>query len=231
MIVNIYPLFYSYHYFRIGPNAAHFNLPDSTMIKETKPTKREVTREKVINAAIDCIYRDGFNAAHTNRIAEEAGVSWGVLQYHFSDKDGLLQAVIDHIFDEFATTLESTSLQGDDLQQRVRQLIDVVWTLVSKKEYRVSIAILRNAGKDNGSTINGQKQLSRWAKKTSKLWDDLFEDNPQAPQQSDTARHLLFATLRGMVDEINPRSIKTKNSIKLECDALSEAITFLLTKN
>jgi AcrR family transcriptional regulator len=135
------------------------------MIKETKPTKREVTREKVINAAIDCIYRDGFNAAHTNRIAEEAGVSWGVLQYHFSDKDGLLQAVIDHIFDEFATTLESTSLQGDDLQQRVRQLIDVVWTLVSKKEYRVSIAILRNAGKDNGSTINGQKQLSRWAKK------------------------------------------------------------------
>ena len=231
MTANIYPLFYSYHYFIIGPNAAHSHIPDSTMIKETKPTKREVTREKVINAAIDCIYRDGFNAAHTNRIAEEAGVSWGVLQYHFSDKDGLLQAVIDHIFDEFATTLESTSLQGDDLQHRVRQLIDVVWTLVSKKEYRVSIAILRNAGKDNGSTINGQKQLSRWAKKTSKLWDDLFEDNPQEPQQSDIARHLLFATLRGMVDEINPRSIKTKNSIKLECDALSESITFLLTRN
>ena len=231
MIVNIYPLFYSYHYFIIGPNAAHSHLPDSTMIKETKPTKREVTREKVINAAIDCIYRDGFNAAHTNRIAEEAGVSWGVLQYHFSDKDGLLQAVIDHIFDEFATTLESTSLQGDDLQQRVRQLIDVVWTLVSKKEYRVSIAILRNAGKDNGSTINGQKQLSRWAKKTSKLWNDLFEDNLQEPLQSDIARHLLFATLRGMVDEINPRNIKTKNSIKLECDALSEAITFLLNRN
>ena len=231
MIVNIYPLFYSYHYFIIAINAVHFHLPDSTMIKETKPTKREVTREKVINAAIDCIYRDGFNAAHTNRIAEEAGVSWGVLQYHFSDKDGLLQAVIDHIFDEFATTLESTSLQGDDLQQRVRQLIDVVWTLVSKKEYRVSIAILRNAGKDNGSTINGQKQLSRWAKKTSKLWNDLFEDNLQEPLQSDIARHLLFATLRGMVDEINPRNIKTKNSIKLECDALSEAITFLLNRN
>jgi AcrR family transcriptional regulator len=201
------------------------------MTKETKPTKREVTREKVIKAAIDCIYRDGFNAAHTNRIAEEAGVSWGVLQYHFSDKDGLLQAVIDYIFDEFATTLESTSLQGDDLQQRVRQLIDTVWTLVSKKEYRVSIAILRNAGKDDGSTINGQKQLSRWAKKTSKLWDDLFEDNLQEPLQSDIARHLLFATLRGMVDEINPRNIKTKKSIKLECDALSEAITFLLTRN
>ncbi|MBK6510444.1 MAG: TetR/AcrR family transcriptional regulator [Haliea sp.] len=67
------------------------------MTKLNKPTKREATREKVILAAIDCIYRDGFHAAHTNRIAEEAGVSWGVLQYHFGDKDGLLQAVIDHI--------------------------------------------------------------------------------------------------------------------------------------
>jgi AcrR family transcriptional regulator len=197
----------------------------------SKPTKREATRERVILAAIDCIYRDGFHAAHTNRIAEEAGVSWGVLQYHFGDKDGLLQAVIDHIFDDFTSTLEATTLQGDDLQQRVRQLIDVVWQLVSKKEYRVSIAILRNAGKDESSSINGQKQLALWAKRTSQLWDGLFKDNVQEPLQSDIARHLLFATLRGMVDEINPKKSKTKKSIQLECDALSEAITFLLTRS
>jgi len=196
-----------------------------------KSTKREVTREKVIQSAIDCIYRDGFHAAHTNRIAEEAGVSWGVLQYHFGDKDGLLQAVIDHIFDDFAATLESTSLQGEHLQQRVRQLIDVVWTLVSKKEYRVSIAILRNAGKDNSSSINGQKQLSRWARKTSQLWDELFAGKIQEPQRSEIARHLLLSTVRGMVDEIKPKNVKTKKSIKVECDALSEAITFLLTRN
>lgn len=200
------------------------------MTTTRKPTKREATREKVIRAAIDCIYRDGFHAAHTNRIAEEAGVSWGVLQYHFGDKDGLLQAVIDHIFDDFTATLEATTLEGDELQQRVRQLIDVLWKLVSKKEYRVSIAILRNAGKDDTSSINGQKQVSQWAKRTSQLWDELFADKIQEPLQSDIARHLLFATLRGMVDEINPKSIKTRKSIKLECDALSEAITFLLTR-
>lgn len=201
------------------------------MTKLNKPTKREATREKVILAAIDCIYRDGFHAAHTNRIAEEAGVSWGVLQYHFGDKDGLLQAVIDHIFDDFTRTLEATTLEGDDLQQRVRQLIDVVWQLVSKKEYRVSIAILRNAGKDESSSINGQKQLARWAKRTSQLWDGLFQDKIQEPLQSEIARHLLFATLRGMVDEINPKKSKTRQAIRLECDALSEAITFLLTRS
>lgn len=195
-----------------------------------KPTKREVTREKVIGAAIDAIYRDGFHAAHTNRIAEEAGVSWGVLQYHFGDKDGLLQAVIDTIFDDFESTLKETSLQGEDLQHRVRQLIDVVWQLVSKKEYRVSVAILRNAGKDDSSAINGQKQLARWAKRISELWDALFDGPVRESPHSDVARHLMFATLRGMADEINPRAIKTKKNIEQECDALAEAITFLLAR-
>ena len=37
---------------------------------DDKPSKRERTRLRVINAAIDCIYEEGFNAAHTNRIAE-----------------------------------------------------------------------------------------------------------------------------------------------------------------
>lgn len=200
------------------------------MTPSTKPSKREVTRGNVIQAAIDCIYRDGFHAAHTNRIAEEAGVSWGVLQYHFGDKDGLLQAVIDTIFDDFTATLAGTTLEGDDLQARVRHLIEVIWTLVSKKEYRVSIAILRNAGKDDSSSINGQKQLSRWAARTSELWELLFEGKIHQPGQSEIARHLLFAALRGMVDEINPRGNKTRKSIEKECDALSEAITFLLTR-
>ena len=202
------------------------------MTATRKPTKREVTREKVIGAAIEAIYRDGFHAAHTNRIAEEASVSWGVLQYHFGDKDGLLQAVIDTIFDDFETTLNNTALQGETLQQRVRQLIDVVWELVSKKEYRVSVAILRNAGQDDTSKINGQKQLARWAKRTSRLWDALFDGETIAePGASEVARHLLFATLRGMADEINPRSIKTRKAIVQECDALAEAITFLLTRH
>ena len=88
-------------------------------MSKTKPKKREITRKKVIQAAINSIYRDGFHAAHTNRIAEEAGVSWGVLQYHFGDKDGLLQAVIDHIFEDFLQTLAHAEVTGEDLEQRL----------------------------------------------------------------------------------------------------------------
>ncbi len=197
-------------------------------MSEAKPKKRDVTRKKVIQAAIDSIYRDGFHAAHTNRIAEEAGVSWGVLQYHFGDKDGLLQAVIDHIFEDFTATLSSVELDGDDLHQRLSQLIDAVWGLISGKEYRVSIAILRNAGKDKSSRINGQRQVNQWAARISELWDDLLPEEIRSSPMSDTARHLLFATLRGLADDINPRARLTKKAWEAERAALGDAIVYLL---
>ncbi len=193
-----------------------------------KTKKREVTRQKVIQAAISCIYRDGFNAAHTNKIAKDAGVTWGVLQYHFGDKDGLLQAVIDHIFEDFQQTLANVELNGGNLQQRLRQLIDAVWGLISKKEYRASIAILRNAGKDENSRINGQKQVKQWAATISQLWDELLPEDVRNSPASDAARHLMFATLRGLADDINPQARLTRKSWQAERAALAEAIAYLL---
>ncbi len=197
-------------------------------MSNTKPKKREITRTRVIEAAIDCIYQEGFNAAHTNKIAEQAGVSWGVLQYHFGDKDGLLQAVLDNIFEDFLLTLTNTQLDGNDLEERLTQLIDVTWGLISKKEYRVSIAILRNAGKDTSSTIDGRKQVKRWAAKMSELWTHLLQDDVVNSPNSDTARHLLFAGLRGLADEIKPRARVTRNSWRQERAALADAIAHLL---
>jgi len=199
-------------------------------LSATKLTKREVTRGKVIQAAINSIYRDGFHAAHTNRIAEEAGVSWGVLQYHFGDKDGLLQAVLDHIFDDFQHTLAGTTLDGENLQERLGQMIDVTWGLLSKKEYRVSIAILRNAGKDKSSKLNGQKQVKQWANRMSALWDELLKDDVANSANSETARHLLFAGLRGLADDVNPRHRLTRKSWEEERAALGDAISYLLLK-
>lgn len=193
-----------------------------------KLTKREITRGKVIQAAIDSIYRDGFHAAHTNRIAREAGVSWGVLQYHFGDKDGLLQAVLDHIFDDFLLTLSGATLDGETLRDRLNQFIDITWDLLSRKEYRVSQAILRNAGKDKDSKINGQKQVKQWAARMSQLWDHLLREDATNSAMSETARHLLFAGLRGLADDINPRVRLTRKSWEKERAALGDAIAYLL---
>jgi AcrR family transcriptional regulator len=195
-----------------------------------KPRKRDVTRAKVIQAAIDCIYAEGFYAAHTNRIAEQAGVSWGVLQYHFGDKDGLLQAVLDTIFANFTVSLGKAKLQQEQLKPRIGELVNTLWSQVSQPEYRVSIAILRNAGRDPDSSIDGGKNLARWSSEVAAAWDKLFIEYCDQPIKSATARRLLFAALRGLADELNPSDKTTRNQLNYELAALTDAIHFLLTE-
>ena len=196
---------------------------------ESKPRKRDVTRAKVIQAAIDCIYREGFNAAHTNKIAEEAGVTWGVLQYHFGDKDGLMQAVLDQIFADFARAFEDADIHQADLRERIDALIELLWSLVSKPDYRVSVAILRNAGRDPESKVEGSEHLDAWAKEIANTWNRIFADIAATSSQSQAARRIMFAALRGLADEINPSGKTQRQQLKQEFAALGEAIHHLLT--
>ncbi|MGI9327978.1 MAG: TetR/AcrR family transcriptional regulator [Pseudomonadales bacterium] len=195
----------------------------------TKPKKREITRARVIQAAIDRIYHDGFHAAHTNRIAAQADVSWGVLQYHFGDKDGLLQAVLDHNFADFAAHLGAFEPGTTGLRQRIDALINLIWSLVSKPEYRVSVAILRNAGYSPDSNVDGIRQMDQWAKEIARVWDQLFKDIAITAVRSHSARRLMFASLRGFADELNPSGRTRKSQLTPEFVALGDAMHHLLT--
>lgn len=64
----------------------------------TSTTRTEVgTRNKIIAAALNVFARDGIPRATTRIIAEEAGVNEVTLFRHFTNKDGLLQAVFDNV--------------------------------------------------------------------------------------------------------------------------------------
>ena len=66
------------------------------------PVKRrtrapEATREKLLKAAFEEIYRRGFQAASLDTILAQAGVTKGALYHHFSTKAALGLAVVDEV--------------------------------------------------------------------------------------------------------------------------------------
>jgi TetR/AcrR family transcriptional regulator, transcriptional repressor for nem operon len=64
-----------------------------------KPRSREsdATRDKLLKAAFEEIYRRGFQAASLDTILAKAGVSKGALYHHFPDKASLGYAVVDEV--------------------------------------------------------------------------------------------------------------------------------------
>ena len=51
-------------------------------------------KEKILNAALALFAREGYRASSTAKIAREAGVSEGLIFRHFTNKEGLLQAIV-----------------------------------------------------------------------------------------------------------------------------------------
>ena len=60
------------------------------MRRQGKDTKR-----RIIDAAYELFYKDGFARAGVDAIAERAGVTKRTLYQHFDSKDALVAAVLD----------------------------------------------------------------------------------------------------------------------------------------
>jgi TetR/AcrR family transcriptional regulator, transcriptional repressor for nem operon len=73
------------------------------MAKRLAKRSREpdVTRNKLLKAAFEEIYRRGFQAARLDTILTKAGVTKGALYHHFPDKASLGYAVVDEVVRSF----------------------------------------------------------------------------------------------------------------------------------
>jgi len=77
-------------------------MSSANQLQPVKRSRGEVTREALVEAALEIFGRDGFDAASTRDIAELAGTNQALINYHFKGKQGLYLAVFEHIADQMA---------------------------------------------------------------------------------------------------------------------------------
>lgn len=99
------------------------------------------TRELLIDETIRCIREEGFSAASTRHIIERAGVSWGVIQYHFGDRDGLLTAVIENAVDRLVDSLAELAEPAQSMDDS-QTLVESVWAALANPPAMAGLEIL-----------------------------------------------------------------------------------------
>jgi AcrR family transcriptional regulator len=185
-------------------------------------TRGDETRARLIAEAAACIVEEGFSASSASRIAERAGVTWGVIQYHFGDRAGLLSAVVLEGYEHFRTCLDQADIPEAPTRARVSAIVDAGWAAYGSRLGRAAFEILVNTRASRTSDPDHAGELVELARGRNRIGVRLLPDrrHPGAELPID---QLLWGALRGfaMTMMFNPG----EHSFTAERAALVEVLT------
>ena len=78
---------------------------------------RAITRARLLNAALETFAARGYSATPVDAIADAAGVSAGLLYYHFASKTAVLQAIFEQSLADVQATFAAADGEADPVDR------------------------------------------------------------------------------------------------------------------
>lgn len=154
------------------------------------PRKRgDDTRAMIIDETVRCVVEEGFHAATAKHVAERAGVTWGVIQYHFGDRNGLLMAVVDEGVAGLLKSLGEADVADLALRERIEVVVDTAFRCYSSPTSLAAFEILRATRGTHGESA--KRHLMEINTAINQL-GRLISDDPGVAE-------VIWSSLRGMV--------------------------------
>lgn len=92
---------------------------------------RDAKRGELLAAAISVIANEGYSGASMRKVAKKAGCTTGAVTYYFANKEEMIVAVAESLFDEFDSLLNARA-ETVDIRSMLRDLLD--WSSVDRPE-------------------------------------------------------------------------------------------------
>lgn len=96
------------------------------MTKVAEPCKGDSNRQRIIQAAYELFYHQGFNQTSFSDIAEAAEFPRGNFYYYFKSKDELLREVVHYRSDRLREMLAQWDANSEDPAQRLLFIADMM---------------------------------------------------------------------------------------------------------
>ena len=159
------------------------------------------TRARVVDAAVACILDEGFYRASSNKIAKRAGVTWGVIQYHFGTREALMVAVHERGLEELDRALVDMVVDGDTLEARLRGFVDGLWAYYRRPEFLAYLQVVLNLSHDPTTADSTRAALKtshdQVGTRLPELGRAVLGDGPSDAEVADTSR-FLYNVVRGL---------------------------------
>ena len=193
-----------------------------------------ISRQRVIDAAIACIIDQGFYRASSNAIAERAGVTWGVIQYHFGTREALMLAVLEEGTRRLNDIVVTAEITGQTVTERVAQYMDILLKYYGSMDYLAFSQVLINLTHDPRTSQQTRETMARIGESANPELNRLQRKVLAGTGiRRPAVRSLLFHALRGLalshlMLETLPEQPRTPRHFPEQRRLLAEALGMLI---
>jgi TetR/AcrR family acrAB operon transcriptional repressor len=121
-----------------------------------RPARPENGRRDLMDIAIDCFARYGYQATSIDRIARAAGLTKGAIYYHFKDKEELLFEAVKNRVTQFERRVIGDLGPIHDAAAALRRVTQVCLEHATKSNHRRLIVTLMVEALDTNARLSAQ---------------------------------------------------------------------------
>ena len=89
-----------------------------------RKASKEFRRQQLIDATIDCLAEHGYSDTTLAGVSDRAGLSRGIINFHFESKENLLIATLQFLADEYAANWkDAVAKAGENPVEQLRALV------------------------------------------------------------------------------------------------------------
>ena len=146
--------------------------------KSNTPVRRrvdgELTRRRVLDAAVQSIMESGYYHTSSNEIARRAGVTWGTLQHQFGSREGLLLAVLEDSWQDLQEAAATAVIRGDTLEDRLGAVLKVLTEHYGVPAQLAQIQILLDLTQNPTTSDETRQAALAHGRSLAQAWKPLF---------------------------------------------------------
>ncbi|MBM7776209.1 AcrR family transcriptional regulator [Actinokineospora baliensis] len=116
--------------------------------REPRQDRSRATRQRLLEAAVDCLAEVGWTGSTVAVVAERAGVSRGAAQHHFPTREDLFTAAIGYVTDQRLAFLRSALPTLPAGQDRTRFVVEAIGEMYAGKLFKAALQLWVAAASD-----------------------------------------------------------------------------------
>jgi len=151
------------------------------VVREPRQDRSRATRQRLLEAAIECLADVGWSGSTVAVVAERAGVSRGAAQHHFPTREDLVTSAVEYVSEERLALLRTHAADLPVGPGRTRAVVEMVERCYTGAVFRAAIHLWVAASSDERLRERVQVLEAKVGRETHRLALELLGVDESVP--------------------------------------------------